>query len=297
MSMIYQELFEIGPETQQMSVGVRPFHHPQLSSLAEHHIHFMGVSEARGQFHVERMGAPFHILLIGVEGQGEIIDGERRLILGPNQLAVLPAYGHRGFQRRSEHWRFAWLLLDDVPYWNKLAGSQASVVSVQYAHNLFYALHTLCFEARIEQKSQACSALLLVMALLQRMLSGAVPSAALPNRLQQLFTGILYAPTQGWRVDVLAQQYGVSAAHFQRLCLKHLGATPQQLIIQHRMQRAHQLLSSGNHSVSDVAIMVGYEEVASFSRRFRSHFGLPPGEISRAQHRKQSDTHPSITPN
>ncbi len=278
MPMIFQEKFEIGPETQQMNVGVSPFHFPFMDALTHYDMLLMGFSEARGPFHIERCGAPFHILLIGVEGQGEIIDGDRRLILEPNQLGILPAHATRGFRRLSEHWRLAWFLLDDAPRWTQFVGSSATVRSVQHAHSLFYALHALCHEARITSKSHSGSALVLVMDLLQRMLSNAVSSDELPCRLRQLFDSVLYEPAQGWRVDLLAQQFGVSATHFQRLCLKHLGISPQQLIIQLRMQRASALLATGKHSVSQVARLVGYEEIASFSRRFRAHFGISPSE-------------------
>ncbi|WP_081986355.1 AraC family transcriptional regulator [Chitinibacter sp. ZOR0017] len=281
MSMIYQELFEIGPEAQQMSVGARNYHHPHLSLLAQHEILFMGLSEARGLVHVERKGAPFHVLIVGVEGQGEIIAGEQTLPLGPNQLAILPAYGHSGFRRVSEHWRTAWFLLNDAPCWDRLRGETVRIVSIQQAHSLFYAMYTLCHEARLAEGQASATALELVLTLLQRMLANAVSGDALAERLRELFRPIRFEPARAWRVDQLAAQYGVSAAHFQRLCQKNLGATPQQLIIEQRMLRAQELLSTGRYTVSEVALLIGYEEVASFSRRYRAHFGGSPGELLR----------------
>lgn len=273
MSMIYQEMFEIGPETQQMSLGSRVYHHPQLPLLADYEILFMGLSEARGLMHVERIGAPFHVLIIGVEGQGEIIAGDEKIPIGPNQLAILPAYSHSGFRRVSEHWRCAWVLLNDVEHWNSLALPAVSVRSVQNAHSFFFAMSALCHEARLNQASLSHQALLLVMDLLKRMLEQAVVSEAYADRLRALFSGIRFSPAQAWRVEQLAAQYGVSTAHFHRLCLKYLAATPLQMIIEQRMLRARELLSSGRYSVCEVATAVGYQEVASFSRRYHSHFG------------------------
>ena len=57
------------------------------------------------------------------------------------------------------------------------------------------------------------------------------------------------------------------------------GITVHQYRLDRRMSEAERLLKMGVYSVTDIAGMVGYREVASFSRMFRSHYGKSPREI------------------
>ena len=56
------------------------------------------------------------------------------------------------------------------------------------------------------------------------------------------------------------------------------GQSPIQLINEYRMNRAAELLRSGEHSVKEIAYMVGYQERRSFTNRFKAQFGCTPTE-------------------
>ncbi|HSC80485.1 MAG TPA: helix-turn-helix transcriptional regulator [Chitinolyticbacter sp.] len=279
MSTIYQEMFDVGEQAWQKSVGSRIFHHPHLRALVDHDLLLVGHSDARGKLQVERIGAPFHVVLVGVEGEGEVIDGDKRLPVSPGQMAVLPALGHRGFRLTGAHWRMAWFLVNDTPRWSMLAGSQASVRPILHGDSLYHAVALLCEEVKIAHGSHAGPALLLVVDLLNRMLASTEAGDAVKARLEALFDQVRRDPAAEWRVETLAAEYGVSPAHLQRLCVRHLGAAPQQLIIARRMARARELLLAGAGNVGEVASSVGYLEIASFSRRFRQHFDINPGQV------------------
>ncbi|TJZ66398.1 helix-turn-helix transcriptional regulator [Chitiniphilus eburneus] len=281
MSTIYQELFEAGPRTRQLGVGARIFHHPHLRALGDYDMLLAGFSEARDSLHVERVGAPFHVVLVSAEGEGEVIDGEQRLPVGPGQLAVLPALGHSGFRMTGTEWRIAWFLLNDAPSWPIAAAGPAQVRPVRDAETLFHAVAALCLEARRDHESLSAGALVLVADLLKRMLDSSEAGDAQAAALRALFDDVTRAPDADWRVATLAARHGVSTAHFQRLCLKHLGHAPQRLIVARRMARARELLLAGWGNVGQVAAAVGYQEIASFSRRFSAHFGLNPCELLR----------------
>jgi len=49
------------------------------------------------------------------------------------------------------------------------------------------------------------------------------------------------------------------------------------------MQRAGELLQTGNLSVKEVAAMMGYDDPFYFSRRFKSAHGIAPLEYRRSQ--------------
>ncbi|WP_299179526.1 helix-turn-helix domain-containing protein [uncultured Neptuniibacter sp.] len=68
----------------------------------------------------------------------------------------------------------------------------------------------------------------------------------------------------------------LSSRQLSELFKRQLGMTPQQYLTEKRMQKAWQLLESSALSVQQIADQVGYQNLASFSDRFRKHFGHSP---------------------
>lgn len=74
----------------------------------------------------------------------------------------------------------------------------------------------------------------------------------------------------------LAGIANLSSRQLSELFRSQLGMTPQQYLIEKRMQSAWQLLEAGHLKVQRVADRVGYSSLAAFSDRFRKHFGYSP---------------------
>src|SRR5699024_8304855 len=62
---------------------------------------------------------------------------------------------------------------------------------------------------------------------------------------------------------------------------RHVGIGPGQYLTALRIDRAKQLLLTQSESVIDVAAAVGFDSLSSFTRRFRSTVGIPPGQLRR----------------
>ena len=58
--------------------------------------------------------------------------------------------------------------------------------------------------------------------------------------------------------------------------------TPLNLIVTHRMQKAHDLLRDNTLSISEVAYACGFESLAYFSRSFKKYYGVSPSKVSKA---------------
>jgi AraC-like DNA-binding protein len=94
------------------------------------------------------------------------------------------------------------------------------------------------------------------------------------ERLQQLDDP---APT----IADLARDLRVSPFHFSRQFEAVFGLTPHQYRIQVRLDRAKQLLASGQQSVTDVCMAVGFSSLGSFSTLFTRRFGETPSAYRR----------------
>lgn len=81
--------------------------------------------------------------------------------------------------------------------------------------------------------------------------------------------------TAALTIEQIARKAGMSEYHFFRLFKQIIGLTPYQYILSNRLKTSAQLLKA-DYSVSDVAIMMGFSDIFSFSKAFKKHFGLSP---------------------
>ncbi|HKJ12875.1 MAG TPA: AraC family transcriptional regulator [Ornithinimicrobium sp.] len=82
-------------------------------------------------------------------------------------------------------------------------------------------------------------------------------------------------------LDAMAREASVSKYHFVRCFAQTYGQTPMRYLTQRRLERAQDLLRSANLTVSEVALMVGYDSLGSFTSRFTEVVGVSPGEYRR----------------
>jgi AraC family transcriptional regulator of arabinose operon len=83
-------------------------------------------------------------------------------------------------------------------------------------------------------------------------------------------------PTRRWTVAELAERTALSRAQFTRRFIAHAGIPPARFVIRARVERAKQLLTETDMTVTQVAATLGYTEVAHFSRQFKRQVGHSP---------------------
>lgn len=77
-------------------------------------------------------------------------------------------------------------------------------------------------------------------------------------------------------LNELAERVHLSPAYLCRAFTRHMGMSTVSYLHHVRMEEACRLLRQKKGSITDVAGQVGYNEIAYFSRRFRSEVGLSP---------------------
>jgi CheY-like chemotaxis protein len=81
--------------------------------------------------------------------------------------------------------------------------------------------------------------------------------------------------------DDLARHSGVSERYLTRCFRQETGVTPIVYLNRFRIQQAKILLESGQASVTEVALRVGFSDSSYFGRVFREEVGIPPGAYQR----------------
>jgi len=78
------------------------------------------------------------------------------------------------------------------------------------------------------------------------------------------------------RVQSIAEKLSLDRAYFSKIFSKHVGRSPQQYIVELRLDRAADMMVNQGLSPGEAAQLVGYGDIFNFSRMFKRHFGISP---------------------
>jgi len=97
--------------------------------------------------------------------------------------------------------------------------------------------------------------------------------------LDEITGAIRQDPSRRWTVAELASRAALSRAQLTRRFVAHTGLSPARYLVSARIERAHQLLTETTMSVTRVAGILGYADVAYFSRQYKRRTGRSPGDV------------------
>jgi AraC family transcriptional regulator len=80
-------------------------------------------------------------------------------------------------------------------------------------------------------------------------------------------------------VSGIAQAVYMSPYHFTKLFKESTGQSPHQYVVEARVRKAKELLTTGKFTISEVAHHVGFADQSHLTRHFKRVFGLPPKRL------------------
>lgn len=83
-------------------------------------------------------------------------------------------------------------------------------------------------------------------------------------------------------VSKIAERLNLDRTYFSALFRKRMGESPKQYLQRYRMEQALPLLRHG-HSVTKTAQAVGYDDIYTFSKMFKQHFGISPAHFLKTE--------------
>jgi len=84
-------------------------------------------------------------------------------------------------------------------------------------------------------------------------------------------------------VSGIAQAVGMSPFYFSRLFKESTGQSPHQYVVEARVRRAKELLTTGKFTISEAAHHAGFVDQSHLTRHFKRVFGLPPKRLLESQ--------------
>lgn len=102
------------------------------------------------------------------------------------------------------------------------------------------------------------------------------PAVPLARHLLRVRDLIDRAYAEQLDIVALARSASVSQSYFSRSFKAAFGETPHQYLMSRRMERAKALLRSGELTITDVCLAVGFTSLGTFSTQFRRFVGESP---------------------
>jgi AraC family transcriptional regulator len=84
-------------------------------------------------------------------------------------------------------------------------------------------------------------------------------------------------------VSGIAKAVGMSPDYFARLFKESTGQPPHQYVIEARVRKAKELLTTGKFTISEAAHHVGFVDQSHLTRHFKRVFGLAPKRLLGSQ--------------
>lgn len=103
--------------------------------------------------------------------------------------------------------------------------------------------------------------------------------SAVDLALDEIMRAIQMEPGKRRTVDELAAQARLSRAQFVRRFRSASGLAPATFMIQARIERARRLIAETDMTLSQIAQVLGYDDVYFFSRQFKQYAGHPPSVL------------------
>lgn len=99
--------------------------------------------------------------------------------------------------------------------------------------------------------------------------------------LEQILTyidDVIYEPIT---VGEICQKFSMSRSSLQILFNENLNQTPKKYINELKLEKSRQLISEGRYTISEIALMLGFNSIHYFSRAFTQKYNMAPTEYSK----------------
>ncbi|WP_340386474.1 AraC family transcriptional regulator [Paenibacillus sp. FSL E2-0151] len=106
------------------------------------------------------------------------------------------------------------------------------------------------------------------------------------NRLQGLMSQQFkqgHESNGHYGIDDIAAELGISSSHCNRVFKQVFGQSPRAVLSQLILHEAKLLLGNPKLSVQNIAVMLGYKDIAHFSRQFKRWSGMSPSRYRQEQ--------------
>lgn len=256
-----------------------------------------GYFRAGSRFQTSRTGKESYLIFYTVAGEGELVQGEQRVTLGPGTALLIDCREPQryGTAQTKKSWDHFWVHCDGpgVAALAQVLGAQGVLRPVPVAGVMRDRFERILSLLPRETTESALELSLSVHRILTRMattlLQSSVPgegSGGRRERSRQLIEEsaeyIRAHFTQELDLQTLLDRVHLSRSYFMELFRRYIGTTPYNYLLSYRITQAKELLEITDLPVREIALRVGFSDESNFSTRFTRIAGETPRQYRKS---------------
>ena len=242
----------------------------------------------RGDNFIKMASNPFARLILVPSGRGwlETADGSRETVEAGSVCWIPPESFSKHGPDHNEVWAEHWLNLSGptLDHFLEIGALPNHCVCLNISEHFDEALthHSAALQACTKQEWQSAAARCFHLCdLLTRAHQTSQQNDQLrPHPVNAIIQRMRAQPENDWDIAHIAEKCALTPDGLRKAFIRTCGHSPQQFLIQLRLDLAAQYLLDGA-TVQQAAQASGWHDPAYFSRQFRKHYGYPPSQHGR----------------
>lgn len=214
-------------------------------------------------------------IIVNTEGNGYFQFGETRRPFRPHSIVCIPPrVPHEKVS--EEGFLDVWVQLSDFPELDKTKPTFLSDDAEGSVAALIHVLHSV-HHGKMPNRRVTRDCLL---ESIQQLILGRLARTKVDSEVEAIMARIVHNfHDPAFSVEEALSSCGYCTDHMRRIFCEQVEKTPQEYLTSLRIRSARKLLASrsiSNYSVSEIASMVGFNDVSYFSRVFKRATGVTP---------------------
>ncbi|HCC00178.1 MAG TPA: hypothetical protein DEP42_03000 [Ruminococcaceae bacterium] len=244
-----------------------------------------GLSQAKPNFHISPKHFSYHYLIFILEGEGSLLQGKKSFHLSPNDLFCLfPQTAQEYCTSPDFPIHSMWIALDggyvrqllssvglrpQTPYLSK-----AMTVNIRQWIKEFFEWYR-----NTNTQDTDCTRMSRFYQLFGLLEKETLPRYIEKPWVQQASEYMRAHYTESITVNSVAQHFHLGRSFFSKKFSAYHKISPGKFLKKLKIEEAKRLLIETDYCIAEIALMVGYADLYSFSKEFKKSFGFPPSHF------------------
>ncbi len=216
-------------------------------------------------------------IVSNIEGTGMLEFENETIPFDDRTVVCLPP--HTAHAKRADNvYRDIWISCPSLP---ALDHTKPTILSDDCNRNISSLIRVL-YSVQYSKAPNAYETMNSLLDSIQQLILSRIDRKKMDARVEMIVNQIInHFQEPAFSLEDCLSQNGYCTDHMRRLFCDQVGKTPHEYLVSLRIKTAKRLLASrsiSNYSVSEIAAMVGFQDASYFSRIFKKHTGISPGE-------------------